>query len=145
VTTPQSYKELAGLRAQEKWKEAEPKDGAIRGDWWQIFGDPELNRLEEQLNKNNQNIALSFQNYMAARALVRAVRATLFPTVSIGTSGSHNYAARAAPCEQQAPLVKTAMSCRWTYPGSRICSDGFGTRFVSIQMRRKSVQPIWRT
>jgi outer membrane protein TolC len=92
VTTPQSYKELTGLRAQEGWKEAEPKDGAIRGDWWQVFGDPELNRLEEQLNKNNQNIALSFQNYMVARALVRAVRATLFPTVSIGTSGSHNYA-----------------------------------------------------
>lgn len=92
VTTPQSYKELAGLRAQEGWKEAEPKDGAIRGDWWQVFGDPELNRLEEQLNKNNQNIAISFQNYMAARALVRAVRATLFPTVSIGPSASHNYA-----------------------------------------------------
>ncbi len=92
VAAPPAYKEAAALRAQEVWKQAEPKDGVIRGDWWQLFGDPELNRLEEQLNRNDQNIVVSFQNYMAARALVRAVRATLFPTVSIGASVSHNYA-----------------------------------------------------
>lgn len=92
VTTPPGYKELAALRAQEGWKEAEPKDGVIRGDWWQLFGDAELNKLEDQLNQNNQTIVVSFQNYMAARAVVRAVRSTLFPTVSVGPSVSHNYA-----------------------------------------------------
>ncbi|HLH04128.1 MAG TPA: efflux transporter outer membrane subunit [Bryobacteraceae bacterium] len=89
VATPVSYKELSETRAREGWKEAEPRDGVIRGDWWTIFGDSELNSLEERLNRNNQNIAVSFQNYMAARALVRNARSSLFPTVSVGFSATH--------------------------------------------------------
>lgn len=90
VTTPATYKEVVGLRVQEGWKEAEPKDGVLRGDWWQIFGDAELNSLEDKLNRNNQNIAQSFQNYMAARALVRYAHAGLYPTVSVGPSASRS-------------------------------------------------------
>lgn len=86
---PASYKEVSDLRAREGWKEAQPSDAALRGDWWKMFGDEELNGLEDQLNKNNQNVAVSFQNYMAARALVRYARAQLFPTVSVGPSVSH--------------------------------------------------------
>jgi NodT family efflux transporter outer membrane factor (OMF) lipoprotein len=89
VTTPASYKEIAGLRTREGWKEAQPNEGAIRGDWWQMFGDAELNNLEDQLNRNNQTIAQSFQNYMAARALVRYARANLFPSLTVGASVSH--------------------------------------------------------
>lgn len=92
VATPASYKEVADLRAREGWKQAQPQDGSIRGDWWQVFNDPELNALEEQLNQKNQNVAVSFQNYMAARAFVRAVRSNLFPTVSVGASFAHTYA-----------------------------------------------------
>jgi NodT family efflux transporter outer membrane factor (OMF) lipoprotein len=89
VSTPASFKELTDARTKEGWKEADPKDGTIRGDWWQMFGDPELNSLEEQLNKNNQNVAVAFQNYMAARALVRSARSNLFPTVSVSPAVSH--------------------------------------------------------
>lgn len=86
---PASYKELSDLRTREGWKEAQPGDGTIRGDWWKMFGNEELNTLEDQLNKNDQNIAVSFQNYMAARALVRYARSNLFPTVSVNPSISH--------------------------------------------------------
>ena len=64
------------------WKVAEPSDAMIRGNWWEIFNDPELNALEEQLNIDNQNIKQSFENFMAARAIVREARAQLFPTVT---------------------------------------------------------------
>src|SRR5215475_351611 len=57
------------------WKQASPQDAMLRGKWWEVFGDPELNKLEESLNINNQNIKQSFESYMAARALVRGVRA----------------------------------------------------------------------
>jgi NodT family efflux transporter outer membrane factor (OMF) lipoprotein len=93
VTTPDAFKEtpqVAQQRAQEGWKPAQPNDNAIRGDWWQILGDPELANLEEQLNANNQNIALAFQNYMAARALVRNARAALFPSIGIAPSASRS-------------------------------------------------------
>ena len=28
----------------------------LRGKWWEIYNDPELNALEDQLNIDNQNI-----------------------------------------------------------------------------------------
>ncbi|MGA8230705.1 MAG: efflux transporter outer membrane subunit [Candidatus Acidiferrales bacterium] len=88
VTTPPAYKELTP--EQEKvtdgWKVAQPKDDALHGKWWEIFGDPELNALEEQVNVSNQNIAMAAANFQAARALVRQARAQLFPTATTNPS-----------------------------------------------------------
>ena len=78
--SPEQFKETGG------WTVAQPKDAVLRGKWWEIYNDPELNALEEQLNIDNQNIRVSFENFMAARALVREARSQLFPTVSIGPS-----------------------------------------------------------
>jgi NodT family efflux transporter outer membrane factor (OMF) lipoprotein len=66
----------------ETWTVAQPADAKIRGDWWAIFNEPELNDLEGQLNINNQNLKLFFENYMEARALVGEARALYFPTVT---------------------------------------------------------------
>ena len=68
------------------WTVAQPSDAKIRGDWWAVFNEPELNDLEAQLNIDNQNIKVFFENYMEARALVGEARALYFPTVSIGPS-----------------------------------------------------------
>jgi NodT family efflux transporter outer membrane factor (OMF) lipoprotein len=77
------------------WQPAQPQDAVLKGKWWEIFNEPELNALEEQLNINNQNIAQYFQNFMAARAQVSEARAGYFPTVTTnpaytrtGTGGS---------------------------------------------------------
>jgi NodT family efflux transporter outer membrane factor (OMF) lipoprotein len=70
------------------WTVAQPADAKIRGDWWNIFNDPELNDLESQLNIDNQNIKEYFQNFMEARALVREARAQYFPTVTFAPSFS---------------------------------------------------------
>ena len=56
----------------------------LRGNWWEIFHEPELNALEDQLNINNENIKLYFENYMEARALIREARAQYFPTAIDG-------------------------------------------------------------
>ena len=61
---------------------AQPKDDALRGKWWEIFGDPQLNALEEKVNVSNQNIAAAAANFFAARALVKEARSQLFPTVT---------------------------------------------------------------
>jgi outer membrane protein TolC len=58
----------------EGWTVAQPADAKLRGKWWEIFNDPELNSLEEQLNINNQNIKQFFENFMEARAIVREAR-----------------------------------------------------------------------
>jgi NodT family efflux transporter outer membrane factor (OMF) lipoprotein len=70
------------------WTPAQPADAKIRGDWWAIFNDPELNELENHLNIDNQNLKIYFENFMEARALVREARAQYFPTVSVGPAYS---------------------------------------------------------
>src|ERR1022692_2815833 len=70
----------------EGWKEAQPNDGAIRGKWWEIYNDPQLNALEEQVSISNQNVLAAEANFRAARYAVRIARAGLYPTVSIGPS-----------------------------------------------------------
>ena len=52
------------------WKAAQPNDAARRGKWWEVFGDPDLNALEEQVTVSNQTIALAEAQYRGARALV---------------------------------------------------------------------------
>jgi NodT family efflux transporter outer membrane factor (OMF) lipoprotein len=77
---PESYKEMTG------WKSGQPRDDAQRGKWWEIFGDPDLNALEEQIDVNNQSLAQSEANYRGARAAVRIARSALFPQVTAGPS-----------------------------------------------------------
>ena len=77
---PPVYKELEG------WKVAQPKDESIRGAWWEIFQDPHLNALEEQVNVSNQNLAVAEAQFRQARALVQAARGSYFPVLTIGSS-----------------------------------------------------------
>jgi NodT family efflux transporter outer membrane factor (OMF) lipoprotein len=81
---PPAYKETAPQQAQDgsTWKQADPKDATLRGNWWEIYREPELNALEEKLNNSNQNIAQSFENFMAARAQVRQARSDYYPTLT---------------------------------------------------------------
>jgi NodT family efflux transporter outer membrane factor (OMF) lipoprotein len=72
------------------WTVAQPADATVRGKWWEIFNDSELNALEEQLNVDNQNIKQYFENFMEARAVVREARSQYFPTLSAAPSASHS-------------------------------------------------------
>ena len=84
-TAPAAFKESpTQFKEAEGWTVAQPQDAVLRGKWWEIYNEPELNALEEQLNINNQNIQQYFENFMEARALVREARAQYFPTVSVG-------------------------------------------------------------
>ena len=77
---------LTQFKESDGWTVAQPQDAALRGKWWEIYNEPELNSLEDQLNIDNQNIQQAFENFMEARALVREARSQYFPTVSIGGS-----------------------------------------------------------
>src|SRR5208283_4169386 len=85
------YKEApTPSNADEGWTVAQPADAKLRGKWWEIFNDPELNALEEQLDINNQNIKQYFENFMAARAIVREARSQYFPTLTAAPSASRS-------------------------------------------------------
>jgi NodT family efflux transporter outer membrane factor (OMF) lipoprotein len=87
MTAPAAFKESpAQFKEADGWTVAQPQDAALRGKWWEIYNEPELNALEAQLNIDNQNIRQAFENFMEARALVREARSQYFPTVSVGGS-----------------------------------------------------------
>ena len=72
------------------WKRAQPGDNKLRGKWWEIYGDPQLNELEEQVAVSNQNLRAAYEQYQQALAVVRQVRSNYFPTLSLTPSASHD-------------------------------------------------------
>lgn len=74
---PSSFKETAG------WKMAQPGDAQIRGKWWELFGDPQLNALEEQVAPANQTLKISEANFRQARAQIKLNRSNLYPTIGV--------------------------------------------------------------
>jgi NodT family efflux transporter outer membrane factor (OMF) lipoprotein len=86
-TAPPAYKESPEqFKENGAWTVAQPQDAVLRGKWWEIYNEPDLNALEDQLNIDNQNIREAFENFMEARAVVRETRSQLFPTLSVGPS-----------------------------------------------------------
>ena len=88
AAAPPAFKEVDAQTSPDGtlWKAAKPQDANSRGKWWEIYDEPELNQLEEKLNASNQTIAQSYENFMAARALVRQARSNYYPTVTGGPS-----------------------------------------------------------
>jgi NodT family efflux transporter outer membrane factor (OMF) lipoprotein len=70
------------------WKEAQPNDGALRGKWWTVYNDPQLNAFEDQVSISNQNVIAAEAQFREAQAAVSIARSQLFPTVSSGPSGT---------------------------------------------------------
>jgi NodT family efflux transporter outer membrane factor (OMF) lipoprotein len=76
------------MKDNADWKMAAPGDAQLKGKWWEAFGDPELNRLEEMVEVNNQNVKQAEAQFRQARAIVLADHANYYPT--IGSTPSIN-------------------------------------------------------
>ena len=72
------------------WQPANPSDGMLKGKWWEIYEDPQLNKLEERIDSSNVRLRQAMELYLAAEAQVRAARANLYPTLSAGPSISRD-------------------------------------------------------
>jgi NodT family efflux transporter outer membrane factor (OMF) lipoprotein len=80
---PPAFKETPS-----NWAQASPQDQLPKGKWWEIYGDSQLNSLEETIAVSNQNLKVAYEQYMSARDLVRQARSQLFPTVAVQPTGS---------------------------------------------------------
>jgi NodT family efflux transporter outer membrane factor (OMF) lipoprotein len=80
AAAPARFKELDG------WKPSAPADAADKGPWWQVYHDPELDRLEAMVDISNQTVKQYEAQYRNAVALVAEARASLFPTVAVSPS-----------------------------------------------------------
>src|SRR3984957_19195179 len=91
VPTTPNYKEETPASSKEldQWQPAHPRDQIRRGNWWMIFGDPELNKLEEQIADSNQDLKVAEARLREARAAIRFNRARQLPTSSTSPSASY--------------------------------------------------------
>ncbi len=85
----------AAFKEMDGWTRAVPADEMLRGKWWEVFNDPALNKLEEQVDISNQNILAAEAQFRQAEALVKVARSAYFPTASISPSVSRSYQVQA--------------------------------------------------
>ena len=88
---PQQFTESPG------WKQAQPADANLRGDWWEMFGDPQLSELEAQVPLANQTLRAADANYRQARAAIAINRSNLYPTFSAGPAITSNHVSANSP------------------------------------------------
>jgi NodT family efflux transporter outer membrane factor (OMF) lipoprotein len=80
-----SFKEVPpeNFKSENGWKTSQPSDAQLKGDWWTLFNDSQLNTLEEQIDPANQTLQQAEANFRAARAAVRFNRASKAPTIGV--------------------------------------------------------------
>ena len=95
-TAPPAYKETGAPSVVPppnpvggSWKPAAPSDGMLRGKWWEVYNDPQLNHLEERIATNNSQLRQAVENYLAVRDQITVARASLYPTLSLAPSATH--------------------------------------------------------
>jgi len=93
-TLPSSPDPGSTYKGMGDWKQSQPKDAVIRGKWWEIYHDPELNKLEEQVNISNQNILQAEALFREAAATVKVSRAGLFPTLTANPTYTESQASQ---------------------------------------------------
>lgn len=103
-TAPAAYKETGAPTvvpppnpANGSWKPANPSDSMLRGKWWEVFNDPQLNQYEERAASVNQQMRQALETYLAARDQVAVVRANLYPMLSAGPGFTHYSNSRNKP------------------------------------------------
>ncbi|MGH8137362.1 MAG: efflux transporter outer membrane subunit [Steroidobacteraceae bacterium] len=103
VETPPAFKEAEG------WKLAQPNDAAARGNWWDVYNDPVLDKLVKQVQVSNQNVILAEAQYRQALALVSGARANYFPQITANASSTRS---------QNALTAQVAGAGTQTQPGT---------------------------
>ncbi len=90
VPTAPGYKEAppASFKDQDGWKVIQPGDAQIKGNWWELFDDPQLNSLEAKVDGANQTLKIADANFRAAHANVGFYRASEAPTIGVAPSTS---------------------------------------------------------
>lgn len=95
---PAAYKDAGN------WKPAEPGDAVAKGNWWEVYQDPQLNALEEQIAVSNQNLKIAQAQFLQARAALKVSRSGLFPMVTGGVTAARLHQS------QNRPLFNTRTS-----------------------------------
>ncbi|MDE2347748.1 MAG: efflux transporter outer membrane subunit [Gammaproteobacteria bacterium] len=82
VAMPAHFAERPG------WTTAVPADQAPKGEWWRVFHDPLLDRLEPRVAMANQTVRAAYATYRQASADVVLARSQYWPAIGIDGSAT---------------------------------------------------------
>src|SRR3984957_19555664 len=72
AAAPPAFKEQPPVNFKEAeaagWKQSQPGDAYSKGRWWELYNDPALKTLEEQVSVSNQNVLQAEAQYRQATA-----------------------------------------------------------------------------
>jgi outer membrane protein, multidrug efflux system len=94
---PLATPEVANYKEAGDWMPAQPADAQQRGSWWEVFGDPKLSELEQQLDTANPDLRAAVARLEQARAIAREDVSNEFPTLGVGASGNRTRSSANAP------------------------------------------------
>jgi len=70
-------------QAQPNFQPAQPSDAKLKGNWWEMFGDEQLNLLAKQALDHNQNLVVASESLKQARLQVAATSSVQLPSVDL--------------------------------------------------------------
>ena len=80
----------ASWRGSSPFVEAKPSDAEIRTQWWRLYRDPVLNKLEAQAMSSNADLHAAAERFVQARDIMMKTQSHLFPQLGVGFGGSSN-------------------------------------------------------
>ena len=107
---PQMPESFAG--ASDVWKPAVPADATPRGAWWELFGDPELDRLEAEAAEGSQRLKAATARFAQARASADVARSGLYPRIGVGAAATRQHDSAERPLN----TTGEAAGKSFTYP-----------------------------
>jgi NodT family efflux transporter outer membrane factor (OMF) lipoprotein len=86
ITAPTFKEALTDQTANDGWKPGQPSDQKLKGNWWSMYQDPQLDALEAQIDTANQTLKIAEANFRSARTAISYARSSEAPTVGTGVS-----------------------------------------------------------
>src|SRR5262249_13884166 len=128
-------------KEQAPWRAASPKDSLPKGQWWTIFGDPELNQYEDQAIAANQAIEVARNQLQQARASARITQSGLFPQLTAGASAQRSRISANQPTASGTPLKAASTQSEVIIPFNLSWeADVFGGLRRSVESANASYQ-----
>lgn len=129
-------------KGEGPWQTAAPKDSIPKGNWWGIYHDAELDRLEQELLQANQSLTAARSRLLEARSLARIASAAYFPSLSADPSGQRERFSGNRVLEGSTPaLVKPDTESVYTIPFSISYEvDLFGSVRRNLEAANASLQ-----
>ena len=84
ITLPTAWQIAPG------WQVAAPRDAERKGAWWEIFADPQLTTLEQQILRDGQGMAGAQARLAQARAQSDIANSAFFPRIGLQAGAVRN-------------------------------------------------------